>query len=154
MGLHGTVIDGTDIGKDERMEELTAQEIIANGRKRRVKEVSYMGRKVYAHGLSRQEAKAYWSECQKAGGPGGEDAYSDERLIVWCLRDSAGRPVFKTDHILQIADMNEADFRPLWSACMEVNGFGATGEAAARKNSETTPSGDSGSGSPVTTGSA
>jgi hypothetical protein len=61
------------------------------------------------------------------------------------FRDAAGKAVFQDKHIPLLADMNEADIRPMIDACAEVNGFGPAAREAIRKNSVTTPAADSGS---------
>jgi hypothetical protein len=131
---------------------LTAEAILGQTRTRRIKEVSYLGGMVYAHGFKRAEAKLYRQSCREAAGDGGEDGYSDERLVQHCIHDQQGKRIFTAAHLTRLADMNEADFAPLLLACLEVNGFGRVGEEAIRKNSGTRSSG-SGSGSPPTGGS-
>jgi hypothetical protein len=138
----------------EQRKSPTAEQIIESGRQRRIKEVSYLGGVVFAHGLTRTEARLYRRAGQDAAGEGGEDAYSDERLVQHCIRDAAGVRIFQDRHLTLLADMNEADFRALLLPCLEVNGFGRIGEEALRKNSGTTGTSASGSGSPPTTASA
>jgi len=130
---------------------LTAEQIFAQGRQCRIKEVPYMGRKVYVHGFSRTEAQAYRQACIKAAGSVENDALSDERFVMMMVRDAAGRQIFGTEHLMLLADLNEADWLPLYVACLEVNGWGKIGAEAVRKNSEKTQPGASGSGSQPTT---
>jgi hypothetical protein len=115
----------------------SAEQIIEQGRQRRIKAVAYCGGTVYAYGLTRAEAKAYRAECAEAAGGVLADEYRDERLIVHMIRDETGRRIFSEAHLLPLADLNEADFAPLWTACAEVNGWTATGEEEIRKNSRT-----------------
>jgi hypothetical protein len=132
----------------------TAEQILEAGRKRRIKEVSYLGGTVYAWGFKRTEAKAFWEESRKATEDGGDDLYQDERMVMHCIRDAAGKRIFAEQHLTQLADLNQADFGPLIVACYEVNGFGEIGRAALAKNSETTRNSSSGSDSQPGTGSA
>jgi hypothetical protein len=140
----------------DKQSALTAEQILETGRTRRIKEVPYMGATVYAHGMKRAEAKAFWRACREASGDdeAGRDPYEDERLIVHCIRDGAGKRIFTDAHLPQLADMNLADSSPLIEACYEVNGFGVIGRAALAKNSQRTQKSDSGSDSPPTTESA
>lgn len=127
-----------------------AQTIIDAGRQPRVKEVQLASGTVFAHGLKRTQAKAWYLQNRDEAGEAGDPLYADERLIVLCIRDAAGKAIFSDRHLPLLADMNEADIRPLIDACMEVNGFGAAREAI-RKNSKATDSGGSGSDLPPTT---
>ncbi len=116
---------------------LTADQILDRGRQRRIKEVAYMGGIVYAHGMTRLESKAYRDESIQAAGSVAADEYQDERLVMHMIRDVGGVPIFSEKHLTRMADMNEADFRPLLLACMEVNGWGPQAQDEIRKNSET-----------------
>lgn len=124
----------------------TAEQILEAGRKRRIKEVLYLGGTVYAWGFKAQEARAFHEACAEATGRDEvKDPYSNQRLVQHCLRTEIGDRIFKPEHLTQMADMNESDFRPLLTACMEVNGYGVAAEDEIRKNSG--PTRDSGSGS-------
>lgn len=131
----------------------TAEQIIEQGRRRRIKEVTYCGGTVHVHGQTRTEARAYRNECVEAAGSIQADEYRDERLIMHMVRDRTGKRIFSEAHLTQLANMNEADFAPLFGACAEVNGWTAAATEEIRKNSGTR-SGASGSGSPPTGGSA
>ena len=130
----------------------TAEQIIEHGRQRRIRSVTYCGGTVYAYGFTRAEAKAYRAACIEAAGSVLADEYRDERMIAQMIRDASGKRIFGDNHLTQLADMNEADFAPLWNACAEVNGWGEAAEEEIRKNSRTR-TGGSGSGSPPTSGS-
>jgi hypothetical protein len=130
----------------------TAEQIIERGRQRRIKAVAYCGGTVYTYGMTRAEAKAYRAACTEAAGSVAADEYRDERLLVHMIRDASGKRIFSESHLTQLADLNEADFAPLWNACAEVNGWSAAAEEEIRKNFGTR-SPDSGSGSPPTSGS-
>lgn len=125
----------------------TAQEIIEHGRRRRIKEVPYLGGVVYAYGMTRAESKAYRAECTESSGGSGPDEYADERLLLHMIRDGAGRRIFGEGHLTQLADMNEADWNILFEACAEVNGWSRLAQQLLEKNSRTR-TGGSGCDSP------
>ncbi len=131
----------------------TAEQIIERGRQRRIKKIPYCGGTVYAYGLTRSEGKAYREACTAAAGSVLADEYRDERLVAHMIRTETGQRIFSDNHLTQLADLNEADFAPLWNACAEANGWSAAGEEELRKNFRTR-TGASESGSPPTGGSA
>jgi hypothetical protein len=131
------------------VKEPTAEQILERGRTRRIKEIEYCGGVVFAYGMTRLEAKAYRQACADAAGSVEKDEYADERMVMLMIRDSAGKPIFDETHLTRLADMNEADFRPLAAACAEVNGWGPQAREDLVKNSEPTRTSVSGSDSPV-----
>lgn len=140
----------TDSSKTSAPPALTASEIFERGRTRRTVEIAFMGRTLWAHGFSRQEAKDYRRECVEAAGSIEADAYSDERFVQKMVKDSPGpdaRRIFQPEDLMRLADLNEADWVPLYMACLKANGWGQAAEDEIRKNSERTRPGGSGSAS-------
>lgn len=126
----------------------TAEQILARGRQRRIKEVEYCGGVVYAYGMTRAEVRAYRDACTAAAGSVEADQYADERMIMMMIRDQTGKCIFDDTHLMRLADLNEADYAPLYRACVEVNGWGRQSQEELAKNSAGTPTSGSGSDSP------
>lgn len=124
----------------------------ARGRTRRIVPVRGSA-DLFAHGFTRQEAKAWRKACAQAAGSIDDDEYSDERFVVAMIRDSQCRRVFTDKDVLLLADYSEAEWTPLYMACVEANGWGVLGVERLRKNSEPTRTSGSGSDSQPGSGS-
>lgn len=125
---------------------ITRESLHERGRSRRIVAVRGVAG-LFAHGFTRQEAKAWRKACAEAAGSIEDDEYSDERFVVAMIHDGRGRRVFTDQDVLLLADYCEAEWTPLYMACVEANGWGALGVERLRKNSEPTRTSGSGSGS-------
>lgn len=112
----------------------TLDEILARARTPRIKKIPYLGKTLYAHGFTATEADEFDAACTAAAGSVAKDAYSDDRMIAWCIRDADGTRIFADSDVTKIAAFNAADRRLFLFACYAVNGIGRIGEEYLAKN--------------------
>lgn len=94
-------------------------------------------KRVWVYGLTQAEKKLWYESCARETGPHGEtitDPFGDEKLMVRCVRDAAGTPLF-TDHDLRfLIELPPLVRTPLVELCMKLCAMGGRADEEILKN--------------------
>ena len=118
---------------------LTREEFLAQG-KLAYKEIPALGDVIGVEELTSAEADAFDFDAPHA----------TARLVLATARTGPGKPMFQSGDLLKLVGLGHGKLMPIARAALELSGLRRIGQEDLAKNSVTTASSPSGTGSPAT----